>query len=300
MKYMKIRCIGLGKMGSNLAYNLKDHGYDVIGYDTNKSFVDDLSKDFKTTTSLDVLFENREERVVLWMLIPNQIVDKVIEDLLPYLKDHDIIIDAGNSNYNYSIKRFHYLKSNRIDFIDLGTSGGMHGARHGMCLMAGGEDEPIAYVSKIFTDVSEPGGYAHVGKPGAGHYVKMVHNGIEYGMMQAIAEGLDLLEQSPFEFDYNQITDMWNHGSIIESNLLKHTKDAFDEDFKLSEIEGKVDDSGEGMWMIEEALKLKVSLPIITQSLFNRYKSKDDLRFQEKVIAAMRKEFGGHAVYRKK
>lgn len=297
---MKIRCIGLGKMGSNLAYNLKEHGYEVMGYDTNKDIVDRLSKDFMTTTSLDVLFENREDRVVLWMLIPNQIVDKVIEDLLPFLKPHDILIDAGNSNFNYSIRRFHYLKSKQIDFIDLGTSGGTFGARHGMCLMAGGEKEPISYVSQVFKDVSTEGGYAHVGKPGAGHYVKMVHNGIEYGMMQAIAEGLDLLEQSPFEFDYKQITDMWNHGSIIESNLLKHAKGAFEEDIDLSEIEGRVDDSGEGMWMIEEALKLKVSLPIITQSLFTRYKSRDDLRFQEKVIAAMRKEFGGHAVYKKK
>ncbi|MFA6801684.1 MAG: 6-phosphogluconate dehydrogenase (decarboxylating), partial [Acholeplasmataceae bacterium] len=164
----------------------------------------------------------------------------------------------------------------------------------------GGENDVIAYVEDVFKDVAVKDGYTHTGKPGSGHFVKMVHNGIEYGMMQSIAEGFDLLEASDYKLDYQDISRMWNHGSIIESSLMGNIYDAFVKDEHLEKISGKVDDSGEGMWMIEEALKYKVSIPVIAQSLFARYKSKDEDKFAEKVVAAMRKEFGGHAVYQKK
>lgn len=297
---MKIKLVGLGKMGSNLALNLKDHGYEVIGYDANEKIREQLKNDISIANSFKDLLKSDNKRRIIWMLIPSQIVDKVLEDMLPYLNENDIVIDGGNSHFDISIRRYHYLKSRHIDFVDLGTSGGTEGARHGLCLMAGGDQDVIDYLTPVFKDVSVDDGFAYVGKPGAGHFTKMVHNGIEYGMMQAIAEGFEVLEASPYEFDLNQITNLWNHGSVVESTLLKHAGNAFKDNPKLSHIEGKIDDSGYGMWMIEEALKLKVAMPVITQSLYARYKSRDENHFAEKVVAAMRKEFGGHAVYKKK
>lgn len=298
---MKIRLIGLGKMGANIALNLKDHGHEVYGFDLSSDVRDKLTKEgIKTFSTLTDCLIDDGNRKVIWMLVPNQFVDQVISDMIPSLKKGDIIIDAGNSNFNKSMKRYETLKAQGIDFIDLGTSGGTYGARHGACLMAGGEKQVVDYVEPVFLDVAIEDGYTYTGKPGTGHFVKMVHNGIEYGMMQAIAEGFDLLEASPFELDYENITKMWNHGSIIKSNLIGYIHEAFKKDAKLDEIEGRVDDSGEGMWTIEEALKYKVAMPVITQSLFSRYKSRDENKFAEKVVAAMRKEFGGHAVYKKK
>lgn len=298
---MKIRLIGLGKMGANIALNLKDHGHIVYGFDLNKQAREKLSAEgIKVFSDFDGLLKDDGDRKIIWMLIPNQFVDQEIENITPFLNQGDIIIDAGNSNFNLSMKRYEALKTKGIDFIDLGTSGGTFGARNGACLMAGGEKEVVDYVEPVFIDVAVEDGYTYTGKPGSGHFVKMVHNGIEYGMMQAIAEGFDLLEASPFELDYQNITKMWNHGSIIESNLIGYIHEAFKKDAHLDEIAGRVDDSGEGMWTIEEALKYKVAMPVITQSLFSRYKSRDEDKFAEKVVAAMRKEFGGHAVYKKK
>ncbi len=297
---MKIRLIGLGKMGANIALNLKDHGHEVFGFDLNEDARAALSKEgIKVFKTLKETLVDDGDRKVIWMLVPNQFVDSVLEEMLPLLNEKDIIIDAGNSNFNKSMARYVSLKEKGIDFIDLGTSGGTYGARNGACLMAGGEKEVVDYVTQVFEDVAVENGYAYTGKPGSGHFVKMVHNGIEYGMMQAIAEGFDLLEASSFDLDYEDITRMWNHGSIIESNLIGYIHNAFKKDAHLDEITGRVDDSGEGMWTIEEALKLKVAAPVITQSLFSRFKSRDDDKFAEKVVAAMRKEFGGHAVYKK-
>lgn len=298
---MKIKLIGLGKMGSNIAMNLKDHHHEVIGYDLNENARLALEKEgIKTVASLEKLFERAEkESHIILLFIPNQIVDQTIEHILPYLQKNDIVIDGGNSNFNVSIKRYHHLKNSGVEFIDMGTSGGMSGARHGACLMVGGDKSVVEKLEPLFKDLAIKDGYAHMGKPGSGHFVKMAHNGIEYGMMQAIAEGFDLLEASPFELDYEKISNMWNHGSIIESALMGYIHHAFSNDEKLDLIQGRIDDSGEGMWMIEEALKYRVSLPVITQALYTRYKSKDDHLFAEKVVAAMRKEFGGHTVYKK-
>lgn len=298
---MRINIIGLGRMGSNIALNLIDHGHQVHGYDLVDSVLHDLSKSgVKTTNQLSVLSKRAlGERLIFLLLVPFQIVDTVIEQLIPFLKTNDIIIDGGNSNYNASIRRYQNLKSKGFEFIDMGTSGGTQGARYGACLMVGGNAETVKYLEPMFLDISVKDGYTYTGRPGSGHFVKMVHNGIEYGMMQAIGEGLDLLHASPFELDYESITSMWNHGSIIESALIGYINKAFKEDALLSKIDGIVDDSGEGLWMIEEALKYKVSLPVISQSLFARFKSRDDQMFSEKVVAAMRKEFGGHAVHKK-
>ncbi len=298
---MKIRLIGLGKMGANIALNLRDHGHEVWGFDLSEKARNVLAKEnVKVFDNLKDCLADDGNRKVVWMLVPNQFVDSVLDEVLPLLNKNDIIIDAGNSNFNVSMKRYESLKEKGFDFIDLGTSGGTSGARNGACLMAGGEKEVIDFVEPVFLDVATKDGYAYAGRPGSGHFVKMVHNGIEYGMMQAIAEGFDLLEASPFDLDYVDISKMWNHGSIIESSLMGNIHDAFTKDEHLDDITGRVDDSGEGMWTIEEALKLRVSIPVITQSLFSRYKSRDEDKFAEKVVAAMRKEFGGHAVYKKK
>ena len=299
---MKIRLMGLGKMGANLALNLNDHGHEVVGYDLSLEARENLTGKLITTTNqLEVLLKRaNNERLVVWLLVPNQFVDQVIEEIKPFLTKGDIIVDGGNSNFNKSILRYEQLKIQGLNFIDVGTSGGTYGARNGACLMIGGDQETFDYLEVVFKDIAIANGYAYMGAPGAGHFVKMVHNGIEYGMMQAIGEGFELMEAAPFELDYEKITKVWNHGSIIESALIGYTHNAFKKDAKLDEIAGRIDDSGEGMWMVEEALKLSVALPVITQSLFTRYKSRDETLFTEKVVAAMRKEFGGHAVYKKK
>ncbi|HKL61638.1 MAG TPA: decarboxylating 6-phosphogluconate dehydrogenase [Acholeplasma sp.] len=298
---MKIRLIGLGKMGLNLALNMKDHKHHVIGYDATESQrTVARNSGLEVAESMEEILHGDEQKIV-WLLVPaGAITELVINQLKDSLNKGDVVIDGGNSNFNDSLRRYQLLKDKGISFIDVGTSGGTLGARHGACLMVGGDDEVVKSIEQVFYDVSVEKGYLHVGKAGSGHYVKMVHNGIEYGMMQAIGEGYDLMQHSQFDVDYEAISDVWNHGSIISSALIGYTKDAFNKDAKLNEIAGRIDDSGEGMWMIEEALKQKVSLPVITASLFARFKSKDESMFGEKVVAAMRKEFGGHAVYKKK
>ncbi|MBU1094659.1 MAG: decarboxylating 6-phosphogluconate dehydrogenase [Firmicutes bacterium] len=298
---MNIKLIGLGKMGANIALNLKDHHHIVTGYDINEETRKQLnSSGIVTTASFsELLKRENDEALVVLLFIPNQIVDKVIDQIESHLQVGDIVIDGGNSNFNISIKRYQHLKGKGIEFIDMGTSGGIEGARHGACTMVGGTKEVVESIEQLFIDLSVKDGYTYTGKPGSGHFVKMVHNGIEYGMMQAIGEGFDMLQASPYELDYEKISSMWNHGSIIESALMGYIHQAFQNDPMLTGIEGRIDDSGEGMWMIEEALKYKISLPVITQALFTRYKSKDDHLFGEKVVAAMRKEFGGHSVYKK-
>ncbi|MBN2268446.1 MAG: decarboxylating 6-phosphogluconate dehydrogenase [Acholeplasmataceae bacterium] len=299
---MNVRMIGLGKMGFNMALNMRDHGHEVVGYDIDVNVREDFLKDgFNTCDSLACLCERKhEESLIIWLMIPNGMVDKVLYDLEKFVQPGDIVIDGGNSNFNVSIKRYQSFKSIGVDFIDMGTSGGTKGARHGLCLMAGGEKEAVDKLTPLFHDLSIVDGFTYVGKPGSGHFTKMIHNGIEYGMMQSIGEGFALLKSSPFELDYEAISKVWNHGSLISSTLMGYVNEAFHQNHDLEGIEGKVDDTGEGMWMIEEALRYRVSLPVITQSLFARFKSKDEDQFGEKVVAATRKAFGGHTIYDKK
>ncbi|WP_162163959.1 phosphogluconate dehydrogenase (NAD(+)-dependent, decarboxylating) [Acholeplasma hippikon] len=299
---MKIHLIGLGKMGANLALNMKDHGHEVLGFDLDPKAREVLTKEgIETFDDLKKLLTRKNnERLVVWLLVPNQIVDTVIEQVLPFLAPKDIVIDGGNSNYKKSLLRYEKLKEKEIEFVDLGTSGGTYGARNGACLMVGGTKEAFDYLENVYRDIAIENGYGFMGGPGSGHFVKMVHNGIEYGMMQAIGEGFELLEKSPFNVDYEKLSEVWNNGSIIESALIGYIGNAFKKDAKLEEISGRVDDSGEGKWMIEEALDFGVSMPVISASLFTRFKSRDENMFAEKVVAAMRREFGGHAVYKKK
>jgi len=298
---MKIGLVGLGKMGYNLALNMIDNKIDVVAYD--KYFIE--TKDSKkaginSVQSLEELVNSLEKPRVIWLMVPaGKIVEGVIDQISELLDKEDILIDGGNSMYLDTIRRYENLEEKGIQLIDVGTSGGTVGARNGACLMVGGEKETVISIQQLFTSIAQTDGYAYMGKPGSGHFVKMVHNGIEYGMMQAIGEGFNLLDSSNFELDYENVAKVWSNGSIIEGLLMRMVLSAVSKDPKLKEIQGRVDDSGEGQWTIEEALRRKVSIPVIASALFSRYKSKDDIHFSEKIVAAMRNEFGGHAVYKK-
>ena len=298
---MNIGLIGLGKMGLNLALNLLDHGFDVFGFDTHiKDDVKSSNTGIKYKDSLKGLVQSLEKPRVVWVMVPAGVVtDGVLDELSGLLDKDDIVIDGGNSRYTDTVRRFNALNERGVHLLDVGTSGGTSGARNGASLMIGGEKEVFDFVEPVFEAVATVDGYGYMGPSGSGHYVKMVHNGIEYGMMQAIGEGFDVLEASQYELDYTEVAKVWANGSIIEGLLMDMVLSAVTKDPKLTEIVGRVDDSGEGQWTIEEALKLKVSIPVIAQSLFSRYKSKDDEKFAEKIVAAMRNEFGGHKVYKK-
>lgn len=298
---MKIYLIGLGKMGKATALNMRAHHHDVHAYDVSVKNDKELEESgVFLYESLESLFSLKEsEKKIVWLLIPSHYVTQTIEDLKPFLNHGDIFIDAGNSKYSDSIIHANTIHQYGALFLDIGTSGGTYGALHGANLMIGGDMDAYTYVLPIIKDIALPNGYLYVGQSGAGHFVKMVHNGIEYAMMQAIAEGLDFMHHSPYDIDYKKVLDLWNHGSIIESKLVGYTKDAFARHGNLSHLAPRIDDSGEGKWMIEDALKFNVSIPLITQSLFTRFKSRDEDHFLERIIAGMRESFGGHKVYKK-
>jgi 6-phosphogluconate dehydrogenase len=223
-------------------------------------------------------------------------VDETIEQLLPHLSKGDIIIDGGNSNYKDTLRRAEHLKSQQIHFIDAGTSGGIWGLKAGYCMMIGGDKEAVEKLEPIFKTLAPTDGYAHVGPSGAGHFVKMIHNGIEYGMLQAYGEGFELLKASQFQLELAKIAHLWNQGSVVRSWLLELAESAFQKDPELSSIRGYVEDSGEGRWTVQEAIERDVPAPVLALSLFARFASRQDDSFCAKVIAALRNEFGGHAV----
>jgi 6-phosphogluconate dehydrogenase len=296
---MQIALVGLGKMGYNLALNLRNHGHNVIAYDRSAELTAKIATESGITAapSLPDLVAALAPRRAIWLMVPaGAIVDEVIEKLLPHLSAGDVLIDGGNSNFNDTLRRHKQLKTKGIDLLDCGTSGGTSGALNGACTMIGGERAAYEFCKPIFDDVSLPGGTRHVGGPGAGHFVKMVHNGIEYGMMQAIAEGFEVLEKSDYDFDFQQIAELWNVGSVVRSWLMELTANAFRKDPNLSAIRGVMHASGEGKWTLETALDLGVPTPVIALSLLMRYRSQQDDTFAGKVVAALRNEFGGHAV----
>ncbi len=299
---MHLALIGLGKMGYNLALNLRNHGHLVVAYDRSDELTAKINREegIATGSSLADLCSKISPRRVLWLMVPaGNIVDEVIENLIPRLTPGDILIDGGNSNFNDSVRRYHLLKSHGIDFLDCGTSGGTSGALHGACTMIGGEREVYEFCKPVFDDLSLPGGTLFVGGPGSGHFTKMVHNGIEYGMMQAIAEGFEVLERSAYDIDYQKVAELWNHGSVVRGWLMELTANAFSKDPQLDSIRGVMHASGEGKWTLETALDLGVPTPVIALSLLMRYRSQQDDTFAGKVVAALRNEFGGHAVEKK-
>ncbi|WP_367752364.1 phosphogluconate dehydrogenase (NAD(+)-dependent, decarboxylating) [Flavobacterium sp. WC2430] len=295
---MQIGLIGLGKMGFNLALNLQRNGYDVVANDVNTDFVAKIEKEgIDTANSVAVLTEKLTERRVIWIMVPaGEIVDKVIFSLIPFLNKNDIVIDGGNSNFKDSKRRYKILKENGFCYLDCGTSGGTSGALNGACTMVGGDKEVFDYVAEVFENISVPNGSLYTGASGSGHYTKMVHNGIEYGMMQSIAEGFEVFEHSEFDIDFEKTAKLFNHGSVVRSWLMELTQNAFSKDPKLEGIKGVMHSSGEGKWTLEEALDLGVPTPVIALSIMMRYRSQMQDTFSGKVVAALRNEFGGHAV----
>ncbi|MFZ3195519.1 MAG: decarboxylating 6-phosphogluconate dehydrogenase [Bacillus mycoides] len=297
---MRVGLIGLGKMGLNLGKNLMDHKHEVAAFDLNRSAVEEM-KEYGATgvSSLSELVQSLESPRILWVMVPHAVVDSVINEVTPLLSKGDILIEAGNSHYKESIRRYEQLKTDGIHFMDAGTSGGMEGARNGACYMIGGDQEAWDIVEPIFRDTAVENGYLYAGKAGSGHFLKMIHNGIEYGMMAAIGEGFEVLEKSEFDYDYEKVSKVWNNGSVIRSWLMELTENAFSKDAKLDEIKGVMHSSGEGKWTVETALDLQTATPVIAMSLLMRYRSLDNDTFTGKVVAALRNEFGGHAVEKK-
>lgn len=294
---MQVGLIGLGKMGFNLGQNLLDHNHSVAAYDLNPTAVEEINRlGAKATSNLRELVSSLETPRVLWIMVPHTVVDSVLSELNPLLEKGDIVIEAGNSHYKESIRRYEELKEDGIRYMDAGTSGGMEGARHGACYMIGGDQEAWEVVEPLFRDTAVKNGYLYAGGIGSGHFLKMIHNGIEYGMMAAIGEGFEVLEKSEFDFDYEKVAKVWNNGSVIRSWLMELTENAFSKDPKLEEIKGVMHSSGEAKWTLETALDLQTATPVIALSLLSRYRSLDTDTFNGKVVAALRNGFGGHAV----
>ncbi|WP_257349382.1 phosphogluconate dehydrogenase (NAD(+)-dependent, decarboxylating) [Pseudalkalibacillus decolorationis] len=298
---MQIGLIGLGKMGYNLALNLLDHGHQVHAFDVNQSSVEQFEKDGgRGSHTISELINSLEKPCTVWVMVPaGEVTESVISDLKLLLDPEDIVIDGGNTNYKESLTRAESFAEKKIYFLDVGTSGGINGARNGACMMIGGEKAAFERVEPAFRDVNVENGYLYTGPSGSGHFLKMIHNGIEYGMMQAIAEGFDILEKSPFDYDYEAVSKVFNNGSVIRSWLMELTENAFSKDQNLDEIKGVMHSSGEGKWTVETALELQAAAPVIALSLMMRYRSLEDDTFAGKVVAALRNEFGGHDVVKK-
>ncbi|MBF0705043.1 decarboxylating 6-phosphogluconate dehydrogenase [Alkalihalobacillus hwajinpoensis] len=294
---MNVGLIGLGKMGYNLALNLRDHGHNVVVHDANDEQVQKMNEEgFNGKSSLKDVVESLETPRILWMMVPaGEITQAVTTELSTLLDRGDIVIDGGNSHYKDSKSRGEMLLEKGISFFDVGTSGGKSGARNGACTMIGGDSEVFKTIEPLFKDICVEDGYLYAGESGSGHFLKMVHNGVEYGMMQSIAEGFDLLSKSEYDFDYEKVARVWNNGSVIRSWLMELTEQAFSKDANLDEIRGVMNSSGEGKWTVETALDLQTATPVIALALMMRYRSLEDDTFTGKVVAALRNEFGGHA-----
>lgn len=297
---MHIGMVGLGRMGMNMALRLMQGGHTVSGF--NKS-AENTSKaegfGIKAVRSLEELAESLPAPRIVWMMIPaGSPVDETIESIKGAIGPGDIIIDGGNSYYKDSIRRYHALKEIGIRFLDVGVSGGIWGLTDGYCLMAGGDEDVYKTLEPVFQTLSQSEGCLFCGGPGSGHYVKMAHNGIEYGLMEAYGEGFELLKASPYgaELDLSRIAHLWNRGSVVRSWLLELLESALNKDRGLEAISGYVADSGEGRWAVKEAIDAGVALPAISEALYRRFRSRQDDSFAEKVLVALRKEFGGHSV----
>jgi 6-phosphogluconate dehydrogenase len=295
---MQLGLIGLGRMGSGMTLRLLQGGHQVMVYDRLPEAGAALAAKGATATgSLEDLGQKLEPPRVVWLMIPaGPPVDDAIQRLSGTLSPGDTIIDGGNSHFNDSIRRAEELRSQQIEFLDVGVSGGIWGLKVGFNLMIGGNQAVFKQVEPIFKTLAPPDGYAYVGQSGAGHYSKMVHNGIEYSMLQAYAEGFEILKAAPFGFDLERLARLWNHGSVIRSWLLELAQAAFERDPQLSRIRGYVDDSGEGRWTLHDAIDHAVPAPALAMALFMRFRSRQDDSFSDKVIAALRNEFGGHPV----
>jgi 6-phosphogluconate dehydrogenase len=301
---MELGMIGLGRMGANMAERLQRGGHRVTGFDPNADARKRLEeKGAATATSLQELVSKLAAPRTLWLMVPaGEITDQTIATLLPLLAPGDALIDGGNSNYKDTLRRAASASEKKIDYVDSGTSGGVWGLAEGYSLMIGGEKSAVDRLTPIFQTLApaKDQGWGHVGPVGSGHYTKMIHNGIEYGLMQAYAEGFSILKhKDEFKLDLHQIAEIWRHGSVVRSWLLDLTADALSKNPEMAGIAPHVDDSGEGRWTVAEAIDLNVPAPVITASLLERLRSRDDDSYADKLLAAMRNEFGGHAITKK-
>jgi len=299
---MKIGFIGLGKMGGNMVERLLKDKHEVVVYNLTRPEIDQaISKGAEGADSLEDMVNKLPERKIIWLMVPaGRPVEENITGLKALFKKGDIIIDGGNSYWKLTRQRGEELAALGINFIDCGTSGGVWGLKNGYSLMTGGNKEAVEYVYPIFKSLAPEGGYTYCGNCGAGHYVKMIHNGIEYGMMQAYAEGFEILKTSPYNIDVEKVASGWMHGSVVQSWLLSLAVKALEEDPNLESIKGYVEDSGEGRWTVEAAIEQNVPAHVITTSLYTRFESRQPDSFAMKVLAALRNQFGGHRVIKDK
>jgi 6-phosphogluconate dehydrogenase len=300
---MQIGMVGLGRMGGNMALRLLRAGHEVVGYDLDEDVVRGLADhDLEGASSLEALAEKLDPPRHIWMMVPSgPPVDAALDALAPFLDDGDVLIDGGNSDYRDTLNRHDRLLAMGIHLVDVGTSGGVWGLENGYCLMAGGGEEPVARLAGAFRDLAADGdaGWGRMGPAGSGHFAKMIHNGIEYGMMQAIAEGFAVMEaKKEFGIDLHQVAEVWRHGSVVRAWLLDLTAALLKEDPALAEIAAYVPDSGEGRWTVREAIDLNVAAPVITTSLLQRIESRDPSPFAHRLLSGMRQQFGGHEVKR--
>ncbi len=288
---MRIGLVGLGRMGANMAARLREDGHEVVGYDREPESSD--------VASLSALVEALEPPRAVWMMVPaGAPTEDTFRELLGSLEAGDVVVDGGNANFHDSVRRAREASGAGVGFVDAGVSGGIWGREEGYSLMVGGAGEHVARVEPVFRSLAPEGGYAHVGEPGAGHFAKMVHNGVEYGLMQAYAEGYELLHASELEIDVTAALGAWRYGSVVRSWLLELLVGALEADPGLEEVEGYVEDSGEGRWSVAEAVDAAVPAPVISAALFARFASRQEDSPAMRVVAALRREFGGHGVRR--
>ena len=286
---MQLGMVGLGRMGGNMTKRLAERGHEMKTYDPTVE---------STASSIAELRDQLDPPRAFWLMVPSgTITEQSFQELLGVAAPGDTIVDGGNSNFRDSQRRHAEAKERGMHFVDVGVSGGIWGLEAGYCLMAGGDDEPVERLEPVFTALAPADGYAHVGPSGAGHFVKMVHNGIEYGLMQAYAEGFEVLERSEFDLDLHEIAGIWRYGSVVRSWLLELLHAAFEQEGSaLERVRGYVEDSGEGRWTIAEAIAEDMPVPVITAALYARFASRQDESFAAKVSAALRNQFGGHRI----
>ena len=294
---MKLGYIGLGKMGHNMVERLVEKQHEVFAFDTDKEARKSVEKiGAKTASSIKELVERLEPPRLIWVMVPHQAVEEVIGQLAMHLSDGDTIVEGGNSPYRESMRRASAFESTGINFVDAGVSGGPKGAREGACIMVGGDKEDFDALEPLLRDLAAPDGYAYMGTHGAGHFVKMVHNGIEYGMMQALAEGFAIMKKTEFNLDLERISDLYNHRSVVESRLVGWLKDGFEKfGQEMEGVSGTVAASGEGEWTVEAAKELGVPVRVIEDALRFRNESEDNPSYTGKLLQAMRNRFGGHS-----
>ncbi|MEK7272192.1 MAG: phosphogluconate dehydrogenase (NAD(+)-dependent, decarboxylating) [Nitrospirota bacterium] len=297
---MELGFIGLGKMGMNMVTRLRQGNHRVVVFDRSADLVKQAERQgCIASSSLAEMIGKLAAPRIVWVMVPSGApTEETVQAVAALLQPGDTIVDGGNTRFHDDVRRAADLKKKQLHYIDAGTSGGIWGLKVGYCLMIGGEEAPVKRLTPLFTTLAPENGWAHVGGHGAGHYVKMVHNGIEYSMMQGYAEGFELMSKSEYNLDLGRVADLWMHGSVVRSWLLELAVDALKDDPKLDKLKGFVQDSGEGRWMIADAIEKDVPVPTLTTALFTRFRSRQDQSFAEKMLAALRNAFGGHAVRR--